>query len=134
MVDLDLSALSAPVEALRGDVTEAYKRLDARWEEVAEQLKKLPIPCTIGFKYGENPNDPEDYDRLEWRKWRGEKAICLASYRWERDPYGEWGTSCSVKLYDEWSAEQRLKMLEHVPGLFESAVDQVREFIKKTQV
>ena len=38
-----------------------------------------------------------------------------------------------VTPYEEWSAEQRLEMLDHVPAFFETAVKQIQEFVAKTQ-
>lgn len=134
MAKIDLSVLSAPVEALRADVEAAYHRLDLKWAEIAAQLKQLPIPCTVGYRFSENPAHPEDYDCLEWRKFNGKKRVCIVSYRWEHDPYGISDTSVSITPYEEWSGEQRVYMLEHVPKLFEEAVKQVKEFISKTEV
>lgn len=134
MVEINLRELSAPLEAIRSDVEAAYKRLDDKWEEISEQLKKLPIPCTVGYMYSEHPNNPEDYDRIEWRKHNGRKRICLVSYRWNPD-ICEYGSSeVSVTPYEEWSAEQRVSMLRYVPRLFDSALKETKAFIKNTDV
>ena len=128
MVDLDLKALSAPLEALRHEVDAAYKYLDERWEEVTEQLKKLPIPCAVSYTWDSDDYDPEQFMTLDWRKWKGSKRVCIVSHTYDRyhDVAGE-----EVTPYDEWSAEQRAAMLKHVPGLFESAVKQTKAFVER---
>ena len=133
MVDFNLRELSASVESLRPEVDAAYKRLDAKWDEIASELKKLPIPCAVGFTYSERYGHPEDYNRLEWKKWSGKKRICIVYYRWDHNPITGEDTEETTIPYDEWSAEQRLEMLEHVPNLFASAIEQVNEFVNKTK-
>lgn len=51
----------------------------------------------------------------------------------EIDPSGEPYDCDEITPYEEWSAGQRVDMLQHVPGLFKDAVDQVRLFIVRTQ-
>jgi len=130
MVDFDLRELSAPLEELRPEVQAAYKRLDAQWDAVSNALKKLPIPCNVGFTY-----EGEDHGNyrlnLEWRKWKGKKRICIVEWVFGCTPYGP-EESETVTPYDEWSGEQRIQMLEYVPQLFEAAAKRTKEFIAKT--
>jgi hypothetical protein len=132
MVKLDLRKLSAPIEALRSDVDAAYKRLDAKWEEIADHLRALPIPCTIGYTFSQSPYGQE-YCRLEWRKFNGKRRICIVLYSMDSDGNGGIDESETTTPYEEWSGEQRVEMLEHVPNLFDAAAKQVQEFVKKTE-
>ncbi len=127
MSDFDLRELSAPIEALRPDVKAAYIRLDSRWEEIANHLKKLAIPCVIGYAFWESPDGSPDCEQLEWRKWRGSKRFCITSYIF----HGA-GEEENIKPYEEWSAEQRLNMLHYIPYLFKNAEVQIKQFVKKT--
>ena len=129
MVDLNLRKLSAPIEALRSDVDAAYKRLDSQWKAIAKQLSKLPIPCTVGHTFDQNAYGPE-CTALEWRKWKGSKRICIVSYFVENTPDGPEDT-WQVTPYEEWSGEQRLAMLRHVPALFEAAEKQTKKFVSQ---
>ena len=133
MVDFDLRELSAPLEALRPEVAAAYKRLDAKWDEIAAQIGKLPIPCTVGYTFSRSPRFPDQSDRLEWRKWRGKRRFCITSSSWDDDPQDGPVECEDVTPYEEWSAEQRVQMLPHVPSLFENAVEQVKNFIDRTK-
>lgn len=125
MADLDLRKLSAPLEALRPEVDAAYRRLDAKWKAITEQLSRLPIPCDVGLTISDDPQDPEIYCRLEWRKWKGSKRICIVSYSGSPDGEG------NVTPFEEWSAEERIDMLRCVPRLFESAIGQTKAFIAR---
>ncbi len=130
MVDLDLRKLSAPIEELRPKLDAAYKRLDAQWGEIEACLKKLPIPCDVSYAYSEDPWQPEDCNCLEWKKWNGKKRICIVAYHInpQSSDYDETTTP-----YDEWSGEQRIEMLEHVPGLFDAVAKQTKEFIDRAK-
>ena len=133
MVNFDLRELSAPLEALRPEVDAAYELLEAKWNAVADQLRKLPIPCDVGYTFEEaSYNQPDSYCRLEWRKWKGKKRICIVSCYLEYTPEGP-EEAATVTPYDEWGGEQRVAMLRHVPKLFEAAVKQTKAFIAKTQ-
>ncbi len=132
MVNFDLRELSAPLEALRTEVDAAYERLDEKWNAVVGQLRKLSIPCNVGYIFAENPYHAPDYVRLEWRKWKGKKRICIVSHHLVDTPDGpEEGET--VTPYDEWGGEQRVDMLQHVPKLFEAAVKQTKAFIARTR-
>lgn len=132
MVDLDLEKLSAPVEALRPALTEAYQRLDAKWDEITKCLKALPIPCDVSYTYDRNDYHPEDYACLVWKKWHGKKRICIEIHIFNpNNQYTDY--EITTTPYEEWSGEQRIKMLEHVPGLFEAAEKKTEEFIAKTK-
>jgi hypothetical protein len=133
MVDIDLRKLSAPVEALRTELDDAYKRLDAKWAEIETVLKKLPIPCSVSFNYSDDEWNPEDADCLVWKKWNKKKRICIVYHRFNpgSNPYSDYETT--TVPYDEWSGQQRIDMLEHVPGLFEEAAKETKEFIEKTK-
>ncbi|WP_299470220.1 hypothetical protein [uncultured Gimesia sp.] len=132
MVKLDLRKLSAPVEALRSDLSEAYKRLDAQWDEIEACLKALPIPCSVSYTYDHNEWRPEDFSCLTWKKWNGKKRICIEVHIFEPDnQYSDY--SVTTTPYDEWSGEQRIEMLNHVTGLFEAAEKQTKLFIDKTK-
>ncbi|WP_428305001.1 hypothetical protein [Lacipirellula sp.] len=130
MSELDLEALAAPIEALRKDVKAAYTRLDAKWEAIAERLRKLPIPCTVSYKISENDNCDQSY-RLDFRKHAGKKRICTGIYYFNPNTGDE---EVDVTPYEEWSGEQRVELLRHVPALFEEAAKAVKEFIQKTQL
>lgn len=132
MVSLDLRKLAAPVEALRPALDEAYQRLDAQWEEIAKCLKALPIPCTISFSFSSDEFHPENFDCLVWKKWSGKKRICIESHQYSpNNPYTDYEVTTTP--YEEWSGQQRIDMLEHVPGLFDAAAKQTEEFIQKTK-
>ena len=133
MVDLNLKDLSAPIELLRSDVSAAYKRLDKQWAEIAAQLKSLPIPCKIGTCVHNHPRSPESSINLEWRKWRGKFRFCYTYHDHEHDEYlDEYVATENVTPYDEWGAERKVEMLEHVPALFENAAKQITDFIERT--
>ena len=128
MVNFDLRKLSAPVEALRPELDEAYKRLDAKWEGIATCLNGLSIPCSVSYTFSvEDPNHPENYDCLVWKKWNGKKRICIEACRFYSD------YDVTTTPYDEWSGQQRIDMLEHVPCLFDAAAKQTKDFIDKTK-
>ncbi len=133
MVELDLRKLSGPVEALRPALTEAYKRLDVQWAEVEKCLKTLPIPCSISYTYDVDEMGPENFSCLVWQKWNGKKRICIEVniFAPNSNPYSDYDITTTP--YDEWSGQQRIDMLEHVPGLFEAAEKQTKEFIEKTK-
>ena len=133
MVDLDLRKLSAPVEALRPELSAAYKRLDAKWDEIVKCLKSLPIPSSISFTHDHNEWNPEDFSCIVWRKYNGKKRICIEVHIFNpnSNPYTDYDVTTTP--YEEWSGEQRVDMLEHVPGLFAAAEKATREFIEKTQ-
>lgn len=132
MVKIDLRALSAPIEALRPSLSDAYKRLDDNWEEIAETLKKLPIPTDVSYCYHVDERCPEDALFLVWKKWNGKKRICLEFHRFDPnyDPYTDYEVITTP--YEEWSGPQRIEMLEHVPGLFAAAEKATQEFINKS--
>ena len=131
MVNFDLRKLSAPLEELRPEVEAAYKRLDQKWESVTAALRQLPIPCDIGYTFSESPYNSYDYVRLEWRKWKGKKRICVVSCYMQDTPDGP-DEMETVTPYDEWSGEQRIAMLQHVPDLFDAAAEQIKTFISRT--
>ena len=133
MVDLDLRKLSAPVEALRPALIKAYQRLDAKWDEITNCLKALPIPCTISYVYESSDMFPEDCNCIEWKKWSGKKRVCIVMYRHDpsANPHSDY--DCTTTPYEEWSGQQRSDMLAHVPRLFEAAQKQTKEFIEKTK-
>lgn len=132
MVNLDLRKLSAPVEALRPNLAEAYKRLDAQWDEIDDCLNSLPIPCTVSYAHSPDEWHPEDFMCLVWKKWNGKKRICIEVHIFDpNNQYSEY--SVTTTPYDEWSGEQRIEMLQHVPGLFEAAEKQTKKFIDKTK-
>jgi hypothetical protein len=130
MAKLDLRALSAPLEALRPDVKAAYERLDAKWDEIAKLLRKLPIPSDVSYVFDMDPECPPDCEALEFRKHKGERRICVASYSYFASSNGE-GRTCRVTPFEEWSGEQRIAMLEHVPKLFEEAESAVKAFLAR---
>ena len=133
MVDLNLRELSAPLRALKPEVKEAFDRLNAKWKAVVAELKKITIPCDISHTYCENIRSPEQCHSLEWRKWRGKRRFCITYYDVDFDPQLGHEQTMDVTPYEEWSAEQRLEMLDHVPAFFETAVKQIQEFVAKTQ-
>ena len=133
MVNLNLRKLSAPIEALRPKLADAYKRLDIKWEEIVKCLKSLPIPCAISHMYDQNEWNPEDFCLLVWKKWNGKKRICIEVHIFNphSNPHSDYDITTTP--YDEWSGQQRIDMLEHVPGLFAAAEKQTKEFIEKTK-
>ena len=132
MVDHDLRKLSARIEALRPDVDEAYKRIDAKWAKLAAHFKKLPIPCTVGYAFHHCPYS-EDIKSLDWRKFNGKWRFCITLHF--QDVHPNEGPYWDVKVtpFEEWSAENRIEMLRHIPKLFESAEKEIKEFIDKTR-
>src|SRR5690606_24670966 len=94
-------------------------------------LEKLPIPCTVGFVYSENPHNPDEYMTLEWRKWKGKRRVCIVHNYIDMNPGGELDEAEDVTPYEEWSAEQRVEMLRHIPSLFAAAETQTRKFIAR---
>lgn len=132
MVNLDLRKLSAPLEELRPDVDAAYKRLDEKWDAIRKQLDKLPIPCTVSYAFAQSQHCPDDCVCLEFRKWKGYKRLCITSY-WSGSGPDGWEEGEDVTPFEEWSGEQRVQMLLHVPDLFQNAVKQVKAFIDKTK-
>ncbi len=134
MVDIDLRKLSAPIEALRPALGDAYKRLDSKWDEIAEALKSLAIPTDVFYTYTTDDFRSEDIACLAWRKWNGKKRICLEyhSFNPNGNPYSDYDVTTTP--YEEWSGQQRIDMLEHVPGLFDAAAKATQEFIDKTKV
>ncbi len=133
MVDLDLRKLSAPVEALRSELSEAYQRLDAKWNEISECLKALPIPCPVSHIFASDDYRPENFECLVWKKWNGKRRICVESHVFNpNNPYTDYEVTTTP--YEEWSGEQRVYLPDHVPGLFEAAEKQTKEFIEKAKV
>jgi len=133
MVNIDLQQLAAPIEALRPELDDAYKRLDAKWAEITKCLQKLPIPSSVYYTFDENPQCPEDYDCLAWTKYNGKKRICIVSYRWNPNQYDGSEHDISTTPYEEWSGQQRIAMLDHVPDLFAAAAKGTQEFIDQTK-
>ena len=131
MVKLDLRKLSAPVEALRPSLSEAYQQLDAQWEEIAKCLSALPIPCEVFRTFNEDEFNPENFCSLVWKKWNGKKRICIEVHIFDpnANPFSDYDVTTTP--YDEWSGQQRVDMLQHVPGLFEAAEKQTKAFIDK---
>ena len=130
MADLDLRTLSAPLEALRSKVDAAYKLLDEQWKAIAAQLSELPIPCSVSYTYWEDEHNPMRYSTLDWRKMKGGKRLCTVYHYLEQGYEGDEEAE-DVTSYEEWSAELRLEMLKHVPGLFDAAVKQTEAFVKR---
>ncbi len=130
MVDLDLRSLSAPIEALRSKVEAAYHLLDGQWKAIAAQLSELPIPTVVDYLFWSSDRD-DHYMAISWRKVNGTKRICSVRGNEVRSDDGSPEFIEDVVPYEEWSAQQRLAMLEHVPGLFRAATKATEEFIKK---
>jgi len=132
MADLDLRKLSAPLEAMRENVRSAYKLLDTQWKAIAAQLSELPIPCDVAHTYSVCDHDPSQYQTLEWRKMKGGKRICSVYHRLDfNSNNGEEEEFEDVTPFEEWSAETKLELLEHVPGLFEAAAKKTAAFVNK---
>ena len=133
MVKLDLRKLSAPVEALRPQLDDAYKRLDSKWAEIVACLKSLPIPTSISYTY--LSDEGMDYQCLCWKKWNGKNRICHEAHLFHggQNPLHDSDFDVTTTPYEEWSGQRRIDMLNHVPGLFEAAADQTKEFIQKTR-
>ena len=132
MVDFDLGELSAPLEALRPEVKAAYKRLDSRWQAITNQLRQLSLPCSICYQISSRDDGGPEGVYLEYRKWKGIKRICIVSCWFEHSHYGM-EMAEDVTPYEEWSGEQRVDMLRHVPDLFRVAVEQVKRFVEQTK-
>lgn len=131
MADFDLRSLSAPLEAMRGKVDAAYKLLDQQWKAIAAQLSELPIPCSVEYRYSECEHDPTQYHTLDWRKMKGGKRLCSVYHRLNVDRNGEEEEYEDVTPFEEWSAETKLELLNHVPGLFKAALKQTEAFVNK---
>lgn len=132
-MDAKLKELAAPLEALRPQVESAYLRLEEKWSAVIDLLSSLPIPCDVSHKYSWIEYHNDCWWELQWRKYNGQKRLCDTFCQDVLNPIGEPDTEYEVTPYEEWSAERRMKLLEHVPGLFKSAEKQVRDFIKKIE-
>lgn len=130
MADLDLRTLSAPIEALRSKVDAAYKLLDEQWKAITVQLSELPIPTFVDHVYWSSDQGTH-YMGIAWRKVNGTKRICSINGREVTLDDGSPDFIEDVVPYEEWSAQQRLAMLEHVPGLFKAATKVTEAFIKK---
>ena len=126
MVEENLRALSARIRALEPDVKKAFERLDAKWKAVSDELSELLIPCTISYKICDT-DDGDGREYLEWRKWNRKWRICHLSQHFEFDLEG------TVTPLDEWSAERKYLMLEHLPDFFEAVAAQVQHFIEATK-
>ncbi|QGQ23976.1 hypothetical protein F1728_15370 [Gimesia benthica] len=129
MEPIDLRALSAPLEALRPRLEEAYQHLDKKWCEISECLKSLPIPGNVSVIIPSDDHHPEDYLTLEWGKFKGKKRIYFSYHNFNPSPYGDY--EVTTIPYEEWSGEQRIAMLEHVPSLFAAAAEETEKFIKR---
>jgi hypothetical protein len=132
MAKPDLRKLSAPIEALRPALDEAYKRLDAKWDEVAGCLKELPIPTRVSYTFDPDDEQPS-FTCLVWQKWNGKKRLCIEFNYFNpgNNPYSDY--EVTTIPYEEWSGPQRVEMLEHLPGLFAAAERATEEFIEKTK-
>ena len=127
MAELDLRALSARLEALQPDVKAAYARLDAKWVEITQVLRNLSIPGKIAFTYSCDENS-EDHCAIEFVKWNGERRLCDVYYGYDTHIGG---FRSETTPFEEWSAETRVDLLEHVPALFKVAENEARKFIKR---
>lgn len=130
MADFDLRALAAPLEALQPKVKAAYARLDSQWEQITSKLKQLSIPRPVCYVFSEDPECPPNCTALEFVRWKGEKRICIVTYSMQNTPYGP-DEVREVTPYEEWGGEQRIDMLQHVPGLFKKAVEVTKQFIEQ---
>ncbi len=133
MAKIDIETLIAPIEKLRPALSDAYKRLDVKWEEISEALRSLPLPCDVSFSLNTSDGDPEGTS-LVWKKWNGKKRICLEFTSYQPGVHFDSDFVVDTKPYEEWSAQQRVEMLEHVPGLFQAAAQATQDFIDKTKV
>jgi hypothetical protein len=134
VVSIDVRKLSAPIEALRPALGDAYKRLDSKWDEIAETFKSLSIPVEVSYKYCSDEYRPDDSAYLVWKKWNGKKRICLEFHSFNPNndnPFSDYDVKTTP--YEEWSGQQRLDMLKHVPGLFDAAAKATQDFINKTK-
>lgn len=128
MTELDLEALSAPVESMRSEVAAAYDQLNKQWDEVATALKKLSLPLDVACMYWHDSiYGTERNACLEWRRWKGTRRLCVVEYS-ELSELAE----IDVTPYEEWSGEQRLTLLQHVPELFERAAEITRDFVDRS--
>ena len=131
MVDLDLRALSAPIEFLRPELEEAYGRLNLKWDQVCKCLASLPIPTTVSYEYDRDRED-EDFACLTWEKFKTRRTLLKEVYVF--NPDAEEGYDVHTKPFDEWSGQERVEMLDHIPGLFAAAEKATKEFIEKTKI
>ena len=132
MVDLDLRRLSAPIEALRNELSEAYERLDAKWAAIHDCLKALPIPVDVEVTYQEDIDQVES-SSLAWIKWSGRRRICTRHYHSIHENDQVIHVDCKTVPYEEWSGGERRDLLNHVPGLFNVAKQKTQEFINDSQ-
>ena len=156
----DLETLAAPLEALRPELETAYDALDAEWQEVHDKLRSLPIPCPIVMPIKNWTN--ESTTTLEWRKQPSGWRFCIvnkkpakagrgggknkpsgpgdATAKGKGGPKGNRGkrkNGCGehvvVKPFEQWTAQQRLNQLRHVPEFFEHAAEQTQRFIDRAK-
>lgn len=132
MVDIDLRKLSAPIEALRPALQKAYERLDAKWGEIIECLHNLPIPCSVSYAFDFGNYDSPEQSCLVWQKWNGKKRLCIQhDVMSPNSKFTEFDRT--ITPYEEWSGEQRIAMLQHVPGLFAAAEEATKRFIENVE-
>jgi hypothetical protein len=82
--------------------------------------------------FEESQCNPNDGVCLEFRKWKGSKRLCITAYSSGNGPNG-WEENYNVTPFEEWSGEQRVQMLRHVPDLFGNAVNQIKRFVEQTK-
>lgn len=121
---MDLKRLSAPIEALRPQLTETYQRLNDKWGEIVNCLESLPIPCDVSYPYSVTP-DSRNYSCLTWKKYKGKRRICVDTYVFTLGK----GYEVNTATYDQWSGVLRVQLLEHVPELFAAAEKATKVFI-----
>lgn len=125
----DLDSLYAQIQKLRPDVETAYKRLETRWQNTYDAFNKLPIPCKISTCVHVEEGSSYDVEtHLEWRKYKGTRRFCITHYWYEVAIQED---RENIIPFEEWSTEQKIDFLNHLPSLLKNAESQIKKFLSK---
>ena len=121
----DLDELAAPIEELRPRLDEAYQDLNDEWKTISKRLRAISVPCRVSL---ELPRWQPDAARfLEWRKQGKAWRFCLVTKK--ENAGGE--EVVTVRPLPQWTAQERMNTLQHVPDFFAEAEKRTRWFIRK---
>ena len=133
----DLEELAAPIENLKSELHDAYQALDDEWEAIDRKVRSLAIPCRVTLPLQPWGNMTER--SLEWRKFKKTWRFCVVVKRppgphekkkakaENREP-AEFVDVCPL---EQWTAQERMNLLQHVPKFFEQATSDTKAFIRR---
>lgn len=110
----------------REQLFERYDQLNALWQKAEEQFRKNHIPRPVVYEF---PRDPdltvadELHEYLSLQKIKGEWHICHGGLLEYSPEDLDW------KPITECSAELRVEMVKHLPGLRQAAVESAEQFV-----